>query len=844
MSDEEKIQIAALGLLGLFNRKPKSRKSTPETKEDPGVIEPNSIDSSDSSDPEDSDGDKLPDRPGAGSPPRTRRRSPPRTRRRPPPRTRRRSGGRSRGSGGRRETKEQEETPQQKLDRIKSNPNAKMILSNIDILFDEIDRNNDGFIQLRELVIAIKRNKRVQRIFGLDSIREGRNNNYVVELFRKIDTFPPDDQLSKDELILFLFRKENIQMLNMLKGNTEAIVLAHKLFDANRDGDLSTPELARGYEQQGETIEDAREHAREFLRLRDRNKNDVLDESEFARSLVYGEDRPPAWFADMVNTNFERAQRGELPLNKMSRPYGPRTPPVDRAPVVDPRTPMTDPKTPRPQRRQLPQRPKGPYRPIGPDRPPRGRRIPNIDMQPGRSLDDPTTIPPQGRSIETPYDGPEQPPGPLAPFGPDNKKKKKKTKKKAVEKGGHHATQAKAQAKQIMRDAGVLTENDDGTVEYKIDQTNVSAWERVIKDIKALNKKQAFSLLYQAVLKGMYKDTRTSKSSNISLKDLKSGKVLKPGGFEKYIRDYLTDPNQRGLRQVDQYKAATIATLIIDDLKKGINLFNEYKPRGRGKSGGKAKPKKPSGKTKTPEPETPINSIVIQAQFDDEFGNLSSSDDSDDEEDTTPKGPVIAPPSTPEVVVRSMSPTPEFDPGVQGLLDSLVQSKPSFAAAIRSKDIKNGDQFIITKGKNKDKRFIQIKELTGPEIIDGKRPKLFKHYAPVANTLEELKVLYDTHKRSQTGVDVNMDWEGTIDRYTLAFLKDPAEMKEDVKKYAKQFFGYVMSDSDYINIRIPDRKAMAFLYGMPASLKKALVAEKEDEDLLALNLKPTMKLRF
>ena len=44
MSDEEKIQIAALGLLGLFSRRPKSKTAKPddesssETKEDPGVF--------------------------------------------------------------------------------------------------------------------------------------------------------------------------------------------------------------------------------------------------------------------------------------------------------------------------------------------------------------------------------------------------------------------------------------------------------------------------------------------------------------------------------------------------------------------------------------------------------------------------------------------------------------------------------------------------------------------------------------------------------------------------------------------------------------------------------------
>ena len=625
MSDEEKIQIAALGLLGLFNRKPKSRKSTPETKEDPGVIEP---DSSDSSDPEDSDDDKLPDGPGAGSPPRRSGKSGGRS----PPRESDGSGGRSPprrsgGSGGRRqspeqeETTEQEETPQQKLDRIKSNPNAKMILLNIGILFDEIDRNKDGFIQLRELVIAIKRNKRVQRIFGIDSIREGRNNNYVVELFRKIDTYPPDDQLSKDELILFLFRKENIQMLNMLKATTEAIVLALNLYDANRDGKISRPELARGYEQQGETIEDARKDARDFLMLRDINMDDELDPSEFARSLVFGEGRPPAWFTDMVNDSFERAQNGQLLLKDMARPYG--------------------------------------------------------DMQPGRNLDDPKPIPPQREPIEPPYDGPEQPPEPLtpAPFEPE---KKKKAKEKTGEKGEHHATQAKARAKQILRDAGVMIENDDGTVEYKIDQTNISAWERVIEDISALDKKQAFSLLYQAVLKGMYKDTRTS---NISLKDLRSGKVLKPGGFEKYIGDYLTKPNKRGLRQVDQYKAATIATLIIDDLKKGINLFNEHKPRGRGtssrgKASGKAKSKKKKPSEPAPNPlallpilEPAVPSAEdISKLIEDEIGSSSSSDESDDEE---PQTPVTAPPSAPEVVTRSISPIPEFNPDVQGLLDSL-----------------------------------------------------------------------------------------------------------------------------------------------------------------------------
>ena len=425
-------------------------------------------------------------------------------------------------------------------------------------------------------------------------------------------------------------------------------------------------------------------------------------------------------------------------------------------------------------------------------------------------------------------------------------KKKKKAKKKTGEKGEHHATQAKARAKQILRDAGVMIENDDGTVEYKIDQTNISAWEKVIEDISALDKKQAFSLLYQAVLKGMYKDTRTP---NISLKDLKSGKVLKPGGFEKYIGDYLTKPNKRGLRQVDQYKAATIATLIIDDLKKGINLFNEYKPRGRGTSGRGKASGKASGKAKTKksEPAVPDISKLIE----DEIGSSSSSDESGDEE---PQTPVTAPPSAPEVVVRSVSPTPGsdimdfLDPGVRGVVDSLEPKKPSEQIEVVPTLVK----YLKNTGKKKWTKFIWDDEKKGKRgtfmkwksLARGKRATLFRDYAPVANTLEELKDLYATHMRGQGGADVNLDWEDMVDRYAAAFLKDPAKMKEDVKKYAKRYFGYDVSDSDYRNIRIADRKGMAFLYSMPESIKIAKEEIQKDADLFGLNLKPAMKLRF
>ena len=82
-----------------------------------------------------------------------------------------------------------------------------------------------------------------------------------------------------------------------------------------------------------------------------------------------------------------------------------------------------------------------------------------------------------------------------------------------------------------------------------------------------------------------------------------------------------------------------------------------------------------------------------------------------------------------------------------------------------------------------------------------------------------------------------------VDRYATTFLKDPKRMKEDVKKYAKKFFGYDMSDDDYNTLSLRDKKAMGFLNGMPDSLRDAKAIEDAGDDLLALNLKP-VKLRF
>ena len=273
MSDEEKIQIAALGLLGLFNRKPKSK---PETKEDPGVLT-----QPDSSDSEDSDGDKLRDGPG------------------------------------RRETKEQEETPQQKLDKINSNPDNEMILIAIDTLFDEIYRKNDEYgIILRDLIVAIRDNKRVQRIFGIDSIREGGNSNPVKNLFDKIDSYPTDKKLSKDELILFFFDDEQSVMFNMLKATMHTIITALTLYDANRDGYISETESTRVFEQQGRSIEDAKE----YLRLTDVDRDGQVSPAEFTRSVIHGKGPLAPWYVDMINTSFERAQSGQLLLKDMARP--------------------------------------------------------------------------------------------------------------------------------------------------------------------------------------------------------------------------------------------------------------------------------------------------------------------------------------------------------------------------------------------------------------------------------------------------------------------------------------------------------------------------------------------
>ena len=929
MSDEEKIQIAALGLLGLFNRKPKTRKSTPETKEDPGVIEPDSSDSSDSDDDELPELPELPDRPGAGSPPRgsdgSGGSSPPRgSGERSPPRE-------SDGSGGRRETPEQEEapkqeeTPQQKLARIKSNPDNDMLLIAIGTLFDEIDRKNNGVIQLLDLVIAIKRNKRVQRIFGIDSIREGRNDNPVKKLFDKIDKYPNDEKLSRDELILFLFDDEQSEMLNMLTGTTEAIILAHRQYDVNQDGVISLSEYTRGFEQQGETIEDAREN----LLLTDIDKNGQLDIYEFARA-VYGSSSVDQWYVDMINTNFERARRGELRADNMSRPYGPRTPP------------------------------------------PRERRIQDIDMQPGRSLgdlgdeDDQIIIDRIDREIlrvlelckdaqetankmlgiaKSIYTKPngykwdilyndlvnaiinteeqlgqiedriqqiqdlrfipsekkidtvlgtgilqtvlkeqdklvsdvndlqksvdritkeyekelrrkEETPKPIPPQRePIEPEKKKKAKKKT----GLSNADAKQAALDLFTRKGLRIE-DGEMVEYIVNRETAGEWKEIINEIEPMNK-QARYVLFQAIVKGMYK-IKTYEDDNINLADFK--KILKNGG-EGYWRGKTTTKG-RG-EQINQGDLSIVRS-IIDDLEKGNDFFKKYIPNKRNpRNVKKPKKKKKSsgGETKTPEPApkpapkpapnplailpilepaVPSNETIINA-MDDRYADISSSDESDDEE---PQEPVNTPQAPPEVVVRSMSPTPGFDPAVQGLLDSLEPKEPSeqievvptLVKYLRNTRKEKWTKFIWDdKKKGKKGTFMKWKSLAR-----GKRATLFRDYAPVANTLEELKDLYATHMMGQGGVDVNLDWEDMVDRYAAAFLKDPAKMKEYVKKYAKRYFGYDVSDSDYKNIGIADRKGMAFLYGMPSSIKYAEGEIQKDADLFGLNLKPTMKLRF
>ena len=215
---------------------------------------------------------------------------------------------------------------------------------------------------------------------------------------------------------------------------------------------------------------------------------------------------------------------------------------------------------------------------------------------------------------------------------------------------------------------------------------------------------------------------------------------------------------------------------------------------------------------------------------------LQYDDNSDDEleiPDTIPLPP--SPIETEDRPAKTMN-----DPKVD--LDANLTVVEDVRKILRNTNIENYTKFIWDdRRRKKIGTYMRWKGLSGAKTNTAKK---FEHYAPVANNLKELKDLYATHMRGQGGADVILDWEDMVDRYAAAFLKDPAKMKEYVKKYAKRYFGYDVSDSDYRNISIQDRKGMAFLYGMPESIKYAEKEIQEDADLFGLNLKPTMKLRF
>lgn len=318
MSDEEKIQIAALGLLGLFNR---GSKSKPETKED--IVVPVPGDSGIIPD------DQLPNGAGAGGA-------------RPEQPERPEQEYRDERRQDERYDRKQEDKKREGMDRaaaIRNNPEFRDLIIAIDELFDQIDKNGNDIIELREFVIAIQKNKTVQNIFGLTSVREGaQRDNFKLQIFDKIDKFPDDEIIDRNEFLVFMFEKDQETMRNMVLNVMQAAKVVFDQYDTDGNKLISVDELAKGYEERGQTFDDARQN----LLLEDIDRDGKLSFPEMYKWLVREDDMWFRFLQGQVRSRLQELQQGQLKLGDIEKTPLPETAPPTKKQVKKPQPSKED----------------------------------------------------------------------------------------------------------------------------------------------------------------------------------------------------------------------------------------------------------------------------------------------------------------------------------------------------------------------------------------------------------------------------------------------------------------------------------------------------------------------
>ena len=129
----------------------------------------------------------------------------------------------------------------------------------------------------------------------------------------------------------------------------------------------------------------------------------------------------------------------------------------------------------------------------------------------------------------------------------------------------------------ILEGNGLMERTEDGKLNFIVNKDNEPKW-RAVYEITKNGNKRGHSAFIQGLMKGLLNRVTKSNRNNVNLKDMKNGKIFeKPiddeeGGYKKYNIDDMVKKTSRG-EQLDPSKAMDLAELILDDVKNGINRF-------------------------------------------------------------------------------------------------------------------------------------------------------------------------------------------------------------------------------------------------------------------------------
>ena len=460
----------------------------------------------------------------------------------------------------------------------------KELIEAIETVFDQIDKKQTGVIDRREFIKSIRNDQVVQNIFLINKVKQEDGSRAKIEkIFQAIDIYPEDSVWSREEFLIYMFEDNQSDMLDRVKQQVEATKDVFDTFDENENGVITATELVPAYEINGMAKEDAEQAVTTNLNTFDKDGDRAFNFSEFWLWVV---STNPVWLRSMMQDAILSSAKRRIQAMRNQQKKNT----ILLKDKVDVYKDMLERDRFRKEledtmvkvRKELDEL-SNEAKEIEEKKSEVSQVVPasiteEEQQQQGEILQEVDTLMYEllDRVVEL-------------------EKKTVKKKKSAKKDTTHHANKAKKFALGIMEGEGVRKKEGE-FVEYIVNKDNAVVWEGIITDIENHTNKQAFYVLYQAIVKGLYQ-LKTYEDDNISLNDLK--KILKPGG-EKYYKDYIK-VTAKGRETLDQKKTMSIVKLIIKDLKNGDDFFKKYIDGGSNPRNPRKPKKKKKKKAKTPD---------------------------------------------------------------------------------------------------------------------------------------------------------------------------------------------------------------------------------------------------